>query len=169
MKKSAVIYLELSNSILPHLHLLFHFPSPGQVNPKGCRLVPGRWLPESYLWPFTQHLLYFLAWYPYMGVLNFSMSKFQPQTHTKPVSTFLPFFFYTFKWNIVELPCVNYCCTGKWLNYTYIYISTYICIYYFSFFGGFPGGAVVNKPTCQCRRWRCSFNPWLRKVPWNRK
>lgn len=29
-------------------------------------------------------------------------------------SFYLPaFFFYTFKSNIVELPCVNYCCTGK--------------------------------------------------------
>ena len=51
-----------------------------------------------------------------------------------------------------------------------MYISTYICIYYFSFFWGFPDGAVVNKPTCQCRRWRrCRFDPWLRKIPWNRK
>lgn len=40
------------------------------------------------------------------------------------------FFFNTFKWNIVELPCcVNYCCRGKWLNYTYIFIPTSICMY----------------------------------------
>lgn len=74
--------------------------------------------------------LSFLAWYPYMGVLNFNMSKFPPQTHIKPVSTFLFFFLNTFKWNIVELPCcVNYCCRGKWLNHTYIFIPIYICMY----------------------------------------
>ena len=36
--------------------------------------------------------------------------------------------------------------------------------------GGFPGGSVVEESTCQCRRHgRHGFNPWIGKIPWNRK
>jgi len=34
---------------------------------------------------------------------------------------------------------------------------------------GFPGGASGKEPTCQC--WghkRCKFDPWVRKIPWER-
>ena len=35
---------------------------------------------------------------------------------------------------------------------------------------GFPGGSVVKKSTCQCRRyWRCGFNPCVEKIPWRKK
>ena len=35
---------------------------------------------------------------------------------------------------------------------------------------GFPGGSVVKKSACQCRRCRRHvFNPWVRKIPWRRK
>ena len=35
---------------------------------------------------------------------------------------------------------------------------------------GFPGGAVVKKSSCQCRRSkRRRFDPWVRKIPWRRK
>ena len=30
---------------------------------------------------------------------------------------------------------------------------------------GFPGGSVVKNPACM----RCSFDPWVRKIPWRRK
>ena len=30
-----------------------------------------------------------------------------------------------------------------------------------------PGGPVVKNPPAWCRR--CSFNPWVRKIPWSRK
>ena len=34
----------------------------------------------------------------------------------------------------------------------------------------FPGGTVVKKSTCQCRRLsRHGFNPQVRKIPWRRK
>ena len=34
----------------------------------------------------------------------------------------------------------------------------------------FPGGASGKEPACQCRRCkRYGFNPWVRKIPWNRK
>ena len=34
----------------------------------------------------------------------------------------------------------------------------------------FPGGASGKEPACQCRRHeRCGFDPWVRKIPWNRK
>ena len=34
---------------------------------------------------------------------------------------------------------------------------------------GFPSGASDRKPTCQCKRHkRCSFNPWVGKIPWRR-
>ena len=32
---------------------------------------------------------------------------------------------------------------------------------------GFPGGSVVKKPACQCRK--PGFDPWVRKIPWRRK
>ena len=32
---------------------------------------------------------------------------------------------------------------------------------------GFPGGTSGKESTCQCKR--CSFNPWVRKIPWSRK
>ena len=35
--------------------------------------------------------------------------------------------------------------------------------------GGFPGGSVVKKPTCQCRRHkRQRFDLWIGKIPWRR-
>ena len=34
---------------------------------------------------------------------------------------------------------------------------------------GFPGGASGKEPACQCRRpKRCSFHPWVGKIPWRR-
>ena len=36
--------------------------------------------------------------------------------------------------------------------------------------GGFSSGTVVKKSACQYRRHKKSgFNPWVRKIPWNRK
>ena len=36
--------------------------------------------------------------------------------------------------------------------------------------GVFPGGISGKESTCQCRRQkRCKFNPWIGKIPWNRK
>ena len=30
-------------------------------------------------------------------------------------------------------------------------------------------GEGIKESACQCRRWkRCSFNPWVRKIPWRR-
>ena len=35
---------------------------------------------------------------------------------------------------------------------------------------GFPGGAVVKNPTCQCRKHRrLGFDPWVGKIPWSWK
>ena len=35
---------------------------------------------------------------------------------------------------------------------------------------GLPSGTSGKEPACQCRRHkRCGFNPWVRKMPWNRK
>ena len=32
---------------------------------------------------------------------------------------------------------------------------------------GFPGGASLKEPACQCRRCeRCGFDPWVGKIPW---
>ena len=34
---------------------------------------------------------------------------------------------------------------------------------------GFPGGSDAKEPACQCRRHkRCGFDPWVRKIPWQR-
>ena len=34
---------------------------------------------------------------------------------------------------------------------------------------GFPGGASVKEPACQCRRHkRCGFDPWVQKIPWKK-
>ena len=32
---------------------------------------------------------------------------------------------------------------------------------------GFPGGSVLKRSICQCRRW--GFDPWVWKIPWRRK
>ena len=32
----------------------------------------------------------------------------------------------------------------------------------------FPGGTSGKEPTCQCRRHKRSFDPWVRKIPWKR-
>ena len=35
---------------------------------------------------------------------------------------------------------------------------------------GFPCGASDKEPACQCRRCkRCTFDPWVEKIPWRRK
>ena len=35
---------------------------------------------------------------------------------------------------------------------------------------GFPGDSTVKNLACPCRRRkRCRFDPWIRKIPWNRK
>ena len=35
---------------------------------------------------------------------------------------------------------------------------------------GLPGGTSGKERTCQCRRLKgCLFNPWVGKIPWNRK
>ena len=40
----------------------------------------------------------------------------------------------------------------------------------YHFVWGFPGDTSGEEPACQCRRRkRCSFDPWIRKIPWNRK
>ena len=40
---------------------------------------------------------------------------------------------------------------------------------YYRIRGGFAGGSVVKKPTCQCRRHkRRRFNLWVGKIPWRR-
>ena len=35
---------------------------------------------------------------------------------------------------------------------------------------GFPGGTSGQDPACQCKRLqRCSFDPWVGKIPWRRE
>ena len=34
---------------------------------------------------------------------------------------------------------------------------------------GFSSGSVVKKKKSACQYRRCSFNPWVRKIPWRRK
>ena len=36
-----------------------------------------------------------------------------------------------------------------------------------SYIMSFPGGSVVKKSTCQCRR--CEFSPWSGKISWRKK
>ena len=57
-------------------------------------------------------------------------------------------------------PWVCFCATPSFL------LSLYSSL---SYFLGFPGGANVKEPACQCRRQkRHRFNRWVRKVPWRR-
>ena len=36
------------------------------------------------------------------------------------------------------------------------------------FLQGVPSGASGKEPTCQCRRQRHRFDPWVGKIPWKR-
>ena len=38
-----------------------------------------------------------------------------------------------------------------------------------SLIGGLPRWLNGKESTCQCRRCRCGFDPWIGKIPWNRK
>ena len=105
-------------------------------------------------------------------------------------------FFFFFYWSVVELQsCVNYCCTIKWLSYTFV------CTFFFMFFSimgrlwaQLPRGIEYNsvcytvgpcclsilctpvclpwwfsgkESSCQCRR--RGLDPWFGKIPWKRK
>ena len=35
-----------------------------------------------------------------------------------------------FYWRIVDLKCVNFCCTGKWLSYIHIYVLSHVLFHY---------------------------------------
>ena len=44
------------------------------------------------------------------------------------------------------------------------------CVSFRWYLHGFPCGACVKEPACQCRRQkRHGFDPWVRKIPWRRK
>ena len=58
-------------------------------------------------------------------------------------------------------------------SYERVHRKSDICIIFISpllsSYLGFPGGASGTEPTCQCRRLRCRFIPWVRKIPGRRK
>ena len=37
------------------------------------------------------------------------------------------FFHFFLNWSIVDLQCLNFCCTAKWFSYTYVYIRSFSC------------------------------------------
>ena len=54
-----------------------------------------------------------------------------------------------------------------WSRYNF-----FVCFYYLFIYLGFPGGASGKEFICQFRRCEKSnpgFDPWVRKIPWNRK
>ena len=51
----------------------------------------------------------------------------------------------------------------------YIYFAFYF-YYYIVIYRVFPGVTSGKESACQCRRYkRCSFDPWVGKIPWRRK
>ena len=51
--------------------------------------------------------------------------------HSDPAKSSILFFKFIFYWSMVGLQCcVNYCCTAKWLSYTYIYTLFHILFLY---------------------------------------
>ena len=63
----------------------------------------------------------------------------------------------------VSRSCLKETLLACWLNMNVLLL---LAISYL----GFPGGSVVKESSWQCRRCkRCSFNPWDKKIPWNRK
>ena len=56
----------------------------------------------------------------------------------------------------------------EWFSMVYSRFS--LVIYFMDSINSFPGGASGKEPACQCRRYkRHGFNPWVRKIPWNRE
>ena len=51
---------------------------------------------------------------------------------------------------------------GLWVLLSSYGLSVYVPL------KGFPGGAVVENLPANKRR-RCRFDPWVGKIPWNRK
>ena len=45
-----------------------------------------------------------------------------------------PFFLINFYWNIVDTEyCVSFCCTEKWISYTYTYITLFRFLFFFPY------------------------------------
>ena len=67
----------------------------------------------------------------------------------------------------------------KFSRYVSFFLNNFInfCFMHFmhealllSLYMGFPDGAMVKNPLCQCRRHkRHRFDSWVRKIPWSRK
>ena len=59
---------------------------------------------------------------------------------------------------------------SKELNVKTHFFFFFLVILKFLYIYGFLGGASGKESACQYRRHkRCRFNPWVRKIPWNKK
>ena len=54
------------------------------------------------------------------------------------------FALFFFNWNIVDLQCVSFRCTAKWVSHTHICAHIYTCIFFFIFFSIIDYYKIVN-------------------------
>ena len=95
------------------------------------------WIINNVLGIGLPELIYWNTVFPAQFQINsefFSVSishTFIPRGQGIWDSFFFCLFCFSFYWSTVDLQhCVNFCCTGKWLLYTYIYMLFYILFLY---------------------------------------
>ena len=80
---------------------------------------------EEAFFPFSKPILVLTAHYPSLAIVL----TLRSQICLVPCSAFFAWVVFLFNWIIVNLWCVNFCCTEKWFSYTHTYI--YILFYIF--------------------------------------
>ena len=90
-----------------------------------------------------------------LGITNCRKKRYNTCWASLDFFFFLVFLIFNFlisNWSIVDLQCVNFCCTAKWFSYTYIYILFYSLFHY--------GLSQDIEYSCLC----CTVGPWCLSI-----
>ena len=85
-------------------------------------------------------------------------------TYCSPITTDLDSFQTMISFFWPQDLCLCFCFFLLWFFFSFI---SFIMIYFI--YSGFPGGTSGRELAYQCRRHkRCTFDPWVGKIPWRR-